>query len=66
MEATTDEDNWNKAIRKTGCYDENETLQLCYADNGRDWRMCKKEMEIFKKCMELYQKKQELATLEKR
>ncbi|CAG8601298.1 8246_t:CDS:1, partial [Ambispora leptoticha] len=31
------EDDYETRIRKTGCFRENENLQLCYADK-HDWR----------------------------
>lgn len=44
-----EEDPWDVRIAATGCYEENEALQLCHADTG-DWRKCLKEMEAFREC----------------
>ncbi|CAG8455554.1 2731_t:CDS:1, partial [Acaulospora morrowiae] len=40
-------DEYDEMIAKTGCYEENQELQLCFADK-RDWRLCKTEMAKFK------------------
>ncbi|KAI2608035.1 CHCH domain-containing protein [Hypoxylon sp. NC1633] len=42
-------DEWDKRIFSTGCADENAKLTDCYFEK-KDWRACKKEMEIFKAC----------------
>ncbi|KAI0846420.1 hypothetical protein F5Y00DRAFT_145419 [Daldinia vernicosa] len=42
-------DEWDKRIFSTGCADENTKLTDCYYEK-KDWRACKKEMEIFKAC----------------
>ncbi|KAI4860874.1 hypothetical protein F4820DRAFT_91703 [Hypoxylon rubiginosum] len=42
-------DDWDKRIFSTGCADENAKLTDCYFDK-KDWRACKKEMEIFRAC----------------
>ncbi|KAF2797409.1 hypothetical protein K505DRAFT_322604 [Melanomma pulvis-pyrius CBS 109.77] len=42
-------DEWDKRIFSTGCSDENMKLTDCYYEK-KDWRVCKKEMEIFKEC----------------
>ncbi|KAI9003862.1 hypothetical protein DFJ74DRAFT_419091 [Hyaloraphidium curvatum] len=58
-------DAYTSAILRTGCYAENEALQLCYADKGRDWRACRMEMERFRTCMASWTKRQqELHALE--
>ncbi|GAN00979.1 conserved hypothetical protein [Mucor ambiguus] len=44
-----DDDPYNARIEKTGCYQENEDLQLCFFDT-KDWRKCKKEMQAFRAC----------------
>ncbi|KAI9308675.1 hypothetical protein BJ944DRAFT_259821 [Cunninghamella echinulata] len=44
-----EEDPYNARIEKTGCAQENEDLQLCFYDK-RDWRLCKEEMQRFRKC----------------
>ncbi|KAK7206484.1 hypothetical protein BZA70DRAFT_287962 [Myxozyma melibiosi] len=43
-------DEWDKRIEDTGCSAENSRLTDCYADNGRDWRKCVKEMHALKEC----------------
>ncbi|KAJ8097354.1 hypothetical protein POJ06DRAFT_30008 [Lipomyces tetrasporus] len=43
-------DEWDKRIEDTGCAAENTRLTDCYADNGRDWRKCAKEMAALKEC----------------
>ncbi|KAI8986001.1 hypothetical protein BDB01DRAFT_720944 [Pilobolus umbonatus] len=45
----SEEDPYNTRIEKTGCYQENEALQLCFYDT-KDWRQCKKEMQAFRAC----------------
>ncbi|KAJ2972630.1 hypothetical protein NUW58_g9147 [Xylaria curta] len=42
-------DEWDKRIFSTGCADENANLTDCYW-HKKDWRLCKKEMEIFRAC----------------
>ncbi|KAI1411451.1 CHCH domain-containing protein [Hypoxylon sp. FL1857] len=42
-------DEWDKRIFSTGCADENAKLTDCYYEK-KDWRACKKEMEIFRAC----------------
>ncbi|KAF2016208.1 hypothetical protein BU24DRAFT_422559 [Aaosphaeria arxii CBS 175.79] len=42
-------DDWDKRIFSTGCSDENAKLTDCYYEK-KDWRVCKKEMEIFREC----------------
>lgn len=50
MEEEDEEDDpYNARIEKTGCYKENEILQLCFYDT-RDWRKCKDEMQAFRDC----------------
>ncbi|KAJ2862738.1 hypothetical protein GGH94_004072 [Coemansia aciculifera] len=46
-----EDDAWDKRIRKTGCFAENEQLLVCHADTN-DWRQCARELAAFKKCME--------------
>ncbi|KAJ2746421.1 hypothetical protein GGI20_001339 [Coemansia sp. BCRC 34301] len=54
--AVDDEDDaWDKRIRKTGCYVENELLLVCHADTN-DWRQCARELAAFRKCMSQHQK----------
>ncbi|KAJ1940938.1 hypothetical protein FBU59_003658 [Linderina macrospora] len=45
-----DDDEWDKRIKRTGCFDENERLLICHADTG-DWRQCTAQMLAFKQCM---------------
>ncbi|KAJ1954985.1 hypothetical protein EC988_002131 [Linderina pennispora] len=49
-----DDDEWDKRIKRTGCFEQNERLLICHADTG-DWRQCAKEMLAFKKCMQRLQ-----------
>ncbi|KAI0388592.1 hypothetical protein F5Y17DRAFT_452250 [Xylariaceae sp. FL0594] len=42
-------DEWDKRIFSTGCANENAALTDCYYEK-KDWRACKKEMEIFREC----------------
>lgn len=54
-----EDDAYTLAIKRTGCFQENETLQLCYYDSGRDWRACRKELERFRECMKQWTKSQQ-------
>lgn len=45
-------DEWDKRIFSTGCADENAKLTDCYYEK-KDWRLCKNEMERFRKCWKL-------------
>ena len=51
-------DEYNQRIIVTGCAKENEELQLCFADK-KDWRLCQKELNKFKKCWKVYKNLQE-------
>ncbi|KAL3467092.1 hypothetical protein BJX64DRAFT_248837 [Aspergillus heterothallicus] len=42
-------DDWDKRIFSTGCAAEQGKLNECYWAK-KDWRSCKKEMEIFREC----------------
>ncbi|KAJ1753102.1 hypothetical protein LPJ79_000742 [Coemansia sp. RSA 1821] len=42
-----DEDEWDRRIRRTGCFKENEDLLICHADTN-DWRKCLRELTAFK------------------
>ncbi|CAG8505929.1 4317_t:CDS:2 [Acaulospora colombiana] len=42
-------EEYDEIIIKSGCSQENQELQLCFADK-RDWRLCKAEMAKFKEC----------------
>jgi len=46
-----DDDKATKAIKKSGCHEFNEMLLECHFET-KDWRKCKYEMDLFKKCME--------------
>ncbi|KAK9365353.1 hypothetical protein V1509DRAFT_642788 [Lipomyces kononenkoae] len=43
-EADDEPDEWDKRIEDSGCASENMSLTNCYADHGRDWRKCAKEI----------------------
>ncbi|KAJ2802017.1 hypothetical protein H4R20_003445, partial [Coemansia guatemalensis] len=47
LAAENDEDEWDKRIRRTGCFKENERVLICHADTG-DWRKCVREMAAFR------------------
>ncbi|KAJ2439307.1 Cytochrome oxidase assembly factor 4 [Coemansia sp. RSA 2424] len=49
-EVGDEDDAWDKRIRKTGCFAENERLLICHADTN-DWRQCARELAAFRKCM---------------
>lgn len=51
-----EEDPYDVALAETGCASLNEAVILCYSET-KDWRKCKKELDAFKKCYELYQQK---------
>lgn len=51
-----DPDEYNDRIRRTGCFEENEALQLCYYDR-KDWRACSAEMQRFRECWKRHEKK---------
>ncbi|KXS21548.1 hypothetical protein M427DRAFT_50974 [Gonapodya prolifera JEL478] len=53
-----DDDPYTARIRATGCYEHNERLLLCYADQGRDWRACRAEMAAFRECMKAWTERQ--------
>ncbi|KAK2786795.1 hypothetical protein FQN53_006092 [Emmonsiellopsis sp. PD_33] len=42
-------DDWDKRIFSTGCAAEQLKMNDCYYEK-RDWRACKKEMEVFREC----------------
>ncbi|KAJ2309102.1 hypothetical protein IWW52_005793, partial [Coemansia sp. RSA 2704] len=48
-----DEDEWDRRIRRTGCFAENEAVLICHADSN-DWRKCLRELDAFKKCMQAH------------
>ncbi|PBP21811.1 hypothetical protein BUE80_DR007356 [Diplocarpon rosae] len=47
-------DEWDKRIFSTGCAAENMKMTDCYWEK-KDWRLCKDEMENFKKCWKQHQ-----------
>ncbi|PSN66720.1 hypothetical protein BS50DRAFT_634205 [Corynespora cassiicola Philippines] len=49
VDADDEPDEWDKRIFSTGCADENMKLTDCYYEK-KDWRACKKEMEVFREC----------------
>ncbi|KAF9740156.1 hypothetical protein PMIN06_003777 [Paraphaeosphaeria minitans] len=49
MQDDDEPDDWDKRIFSTGCADENMRLTDCYYEK-KDWRLCKKEMEVFRAC----------------
>ncbi|RUP48657.1 hypothetical protein BC936DRAFT_144219 [Jimgerdemannia flammicorona] len=50
-----DIDEYNDRIRRTGCFEENEALQLCFYDR-KDWRACGAEMKRFRECWKKHEK----------
>ncbi|PQE31008.1 CHCH domain-containing protein [Rutstroemia sp. NJR-2017a WRK4] len=56
--ATIDEDDepdeWDKRIFSTGCAAENSKMTNCYFEK-KDWRLCKQELETFRKCWTKHQ-----------
>ncbi|KAJ2706283.1 hypothetical protein H4R19_005027 [Coemansia spiralis] len=46
-----DDDAWDRRIRRTGCFAENERVLICHADTG-DWRKCADELAAFRSCMQ--------------
>ncbi|KAI9051191.1 hypothetical protein LZ554_005293 [Drepanopeziza brunnea f. sp. 'monogermtubi'] len=47
-------DEWDKRIYSTGCAAENLKMTECFYGK-RDWRLCKDEMDTFKRCWKLHQ-----------
>jgi hypothetical protein len=41
---------WEDSVQATGCKKELDAMQEC--SKGGDWRKCKEEMELVKRCME--------------
>ncbi|KAJ2778974.1 hypothetical protein H4R18_004278 [Coemansia javaensis] len=56
-EDDNDDDAWDRRIRRTGCFAENERVLICHADTG-DWRRCADEVAAFRRCMELFARSQ--------
>lgn len=48
-DSNEEEDPYNARIEKTGCFQENERVLICYYEN-KDWRKCKEEMQAFRDC----------------
>ncbi len=53
LERQTEEekDEWEERIERSSCSKFHYSLQECYSEHG-DWRLCQREMEQFKKCMD--------------
>lgn len=49
VESDDEPDEWDKRIFSTGCSAEQTQMNDCYFDK-KDWRICRKEMEIFREC----------------
>ncbi|KAF8867359.1 hypothetical protein BDZ45DRAFT_667322 [Acephala macrosclerotiorum] len=47
-------DDWDKRIFSTGCSVENAKMTDCYFEK-KDWRLCKDELETFRKCWKMHQ-----------
>ncbi|KAH7323647.1 hypothetical protein BKA65DRAFT_598220 [Rhexocercosporidium sp. MPI-PUGE-AT-0058] len=54
VEDDDEPDEWDKRIFSTGCAVENTKMTDCYWEK-KDWRLCKDEMESFKKCWKQHQ-----------
>lgn len=48
-EADDGPDDWDRRIFSTGCSEEQFKMNDCYYAK-KDWRACKEEMEVFRKC----------------
>ena len=60
MEKTTvgvGEVDVDATLERKGCTDEFEKLQLCLADNNRDWVKCKDLVKHWKECFNQEPKK---------
>lgn len=51
-----DDDPLVSMLKKLGCYEQHVAVQECMYEK-RDWRVCKKETEVFRKCYEENKKK---------
>ncbi|PYH47640.1 uncharacterized protein BP01DRAFT_390157 [Aspergillus saccharolyticus JOP 1030-1] len=49
VEDDDEPDEWEKRISRTGCADEQMTLNDCVYQK-KDWRSCQQEMEAFREC----------------
>lgn len=49
IEEEDEPDDWDKRIFSTGCAAENTKMNDCYFEK-KDWRLCRKELESFKRC----------------
>ncbi|TVY84577.1 Cytochrome oxidase assembly factor [Lachnellula suecica] len=52
VEADDEPDDWDKRIFSTGCATytaENTKMNDCYFEK-KDWRLCRDELEVFRKC----------------
>ncbi|KAH8666007.1 hypothetical protein BGZ60DRAFT_410385 [Tricladium varicosporioides] len=54
VEDDDEPDEWDKRIFSTGCSEENMKMTDCYYEK-KDWRLCKNEMETFRKCWKEHQ-----------
>ncbi|KAF7906281.1 uncharacterized protein EAE98_005731 [Botrytis deweyae] len=54
-------DEWDKRIFSTGCAEENSKMTDCYFEK-KDWRLCKAELDTFKKCWKKHQNDQRTST----
>ncbi|TVY22455.1 Cytochrome oxidase assembly factor [Lachnellula hyalina] len=57
IEDDDEPDDWDKRIFSTGCAAENTKMNDCYYDK-KDWRLCKNELEVFRKCWKQHQNDQ--------
>lgn len=58
-----EEDPWDARIALTGCFKENERLQICRYDTG-DWRQCVNEMKAFRECWERHKNNARVSTID--
>ncbi|GMM50796.1 Coa4 protein [Starmerella bacillaris] len=63
MSEEDEADPWETRIEATGCYEENEALQICRYDTG-DWRKCLKEMKAFRDCWQKYKNDLRVSTVD--
>ncbi|KAN0117735.1 hypothetical protein V8E51_003712 [Hyaloscypha variabilis] len=54
VEDDDEPDEWDKRIFSTGCAVENTKMNDCYYEK-KDWRLCKSELEVFRKCWRQHQ-----------
>ncbi|KAM3074378.1 hypothetical protein ACMFMF_006391 [Clarireedia jacksonii] len=51
----------DKRIFSTGCADENSKMTDCYFEK-KDWRLCKQELETFRKCWAKHENNERTST----